>query len=122
MLISSGIEFQNYQKAYDEILLQMQEIKNGNITDVEYHAAISNIINGIRSMADSAIQMHEYYLGQLLVGNFDDMEEFVEKIISVKKEDVIKVSENIKLNTVYFLKNRDATTIVSNSVTGGETL
>ena len=106
MIISSGIEFVNYQKALDEILTQVEEIKNGNISDYEYEATIKSYINSIRSLADNPIYMTDYYLGQLVAGTDDTFEGLIEKISTVKKEDVISVAQNIELDTIYFLKNK----------------
>lgn len=107
MLVSSGIEVQNFQKAYDEIMLQVEDMKNGNISEIEYQAAVKSLINSIKSLTDNAFQMEDYYLGQLVGGTDDSMEDLMSKITSVTKEDVVKAARNIALDTVYFLKNKE---------------
>jgi len=107
MIISSGIEVTNYQKALDEILAQMDEMKKGNISEAELNAAISSSVNNIRSLTDSAYYIADYYLGQLVGNTEDDFEDIIKKISAVTKEDVVAISQNIELDTIYFLKNKD---------------
>ena len=106
MIIGSGIEIENYQKALEEIKLQVEEIKKGNISDYEYEATINSAINGIRSLSDSAFQMEDYYLSQLVGGTEDNFESLIQKIQAVKKEDVVAVAQKIQLDTIYFLRSK----------------
>lgn len=108
MVVSSGIEPENYQKAFDEIMFQFEEIKKGNITDAEFDATINSAVNSIRSLADTAFYMEDYYLSQLVGGTNDDFEDLISKLSSVTKEDVVAVAQNIQLDTVYFLSNKEA--------------
>lgn len=104
MFINSGIEVANFQKAYDEILVQMEDIKNGNISDMEMSAALLGTVNSINSIVDNPFILDDYYLSKIVSGKIITLEELAESIKKVTKEDVIKVSEKIQLDTVYFLK------------------
>lgn len=103
MIISSGIEAANKDQAIDIILKQIEEIRNGNISEEEFRSAVNTIETGARSLADSQIQMVDYYLSQVIVETNDDFETLIEKVKKVTKQDVIKAAESIKLDTVYFL-------------------
>ena len=103
MIVSSGIEFRNYQKTYDEIIKQHNEIKEGNITDYEFNSTISSLINRLKSIEDSAFGLIDYYLGQLVSGTDHSLEETMKNIQSVNMEDVVNVAQDIKLDTIYFL-------------------
>ncbi|MGE4283697.1 MAG: M16 family metallopeptidase, partial [Clostridia bacterium] len=106
MLISSGIEIQNYEKALDEILKQVEQIRQGDISDYEYESTISSSINSIKSLADNALHMTDYYVSQLVGGTDDSFDELIKKISAVTKEDVVSVAQQIELDTIYFLKNK----------------
>jgi predicted Zn-dependent peptidase len=108
MTINSGIEVENFQKAYDEILVQIEEIKKGNITDNELFAARLGTINSLKSLTDNAILLEDYYLGKLITGQIIEIDELVELIQGVTKEQIIDVSKGIELDTVYFLKGSEA--------------
>lgn len=104
MLINSGIEVANFQKAYDEILVQMEDIKKGNISDMEMSAAVLGTVNSINSTSDNPFVLDDYYLSKTISGKMITLEEVAESIKKVTKEDVMKVAEKIQLDTVYFLK------------------
>ena len=104
MLINSGIEVSNFQKAYDEILVQMEDIKNGNISDMEMSAALLGTVNSINSTSDNPFVLDDYYLGKIISGKMITLDELVENLKKVTKDDIMKVAEKIQLDTVYFLK------------------
>ena len=103
MSINAGIEFKNFQKAYDEVILQLNELKNGNITDDELNFSITTITNTLKSHYDDQRYMQLYALDGLYLGIDTDLENYIDRIMKVTKEDVIEVSKYIKENTVYFL-------------------
>jgi len=108
MLINSGIEVKNFQKAYDEILNQINDIKNGVISDMELVAAQLGTVNNIKSVTDSAFGTADYYLGKLVGGKMIDIDTLIQLVNSVTKEDIIEVAAKIQLDTVYFLKGSEA--------------
>ncbi len=106
MLINSGIEVSNFQKAYDEILVQMEDIKKGNISDMEMSAALLGTVNAINSTSDNPFILDDYYLGRIVSGRMITLEELADSINRVTKEDVMRVAEKIQLDTVYFLSRK----------------
>lgn len=107
MLVSSGIEFCNFEKARNEIEKQLHNIKNGDFTDDEFEVSKNHIINSYRSIKDSAYSMKDYYRGQCFSKNQDSIDEAISKIEAITKDDVVKALENVELDTVYFLKGKE---------------
>jgi len=107
MIISSGIEVTNKQKAFSIIMQQLQDIKDGVISDNEIDSTLKTSETGIKSLKDTQLYMVDYYLSQLITGTGDDFDSTIEKIKSVTKEDVINVSKNIQLDLVYFLTSNN---------------
>lgn len=108
MLVSSGIEFVNFEKAKTEIAKQLENIKNGEFTDEEFTVSKKFLVNNYRSIKDSAFSIKDYYRGQCFCGNKDSIDEAISKIESVTKEDVIRALSGVSLDTVYFLKGKEA--------------
>ena len=104
MTINSGIEVANFQKAYDEIFVQMDDIKNGNISDMEMSAAVLGTVNSINSISDNPFALDDYYLGKIIAGNLMGLDELADKIKGVTKEQIMNVAKKIELDTVFFLK------------------
>ena len=51
--VSSGIEFANYQRAFDEIMAQLEAVRRGELEDWELDGARSTLLNAYASMGDS---------------------------------------------------------------------
>jgi predicted Zn-dependent peptidase len=103
MVISSGIEIKNKDKALEIIERQVDEIRNGNISDQEMDAALKSMETGIKSLTDSQMNIVDFYLSQLISGTPDSFGDVIKKIKRVGKEDVKRVAQRIRLDTVYFL-------------------
>lgn len=103
MVVSSGIEAENREKAEEIILEQMEEIRKGNISDYEFDSTIKTIETGVRSLSDNQIQMVDFYLSQAIINGKDNFESLIKKVKSVTKQDVIDIASKIKLDTKYFL-------------------
>lgn len=107
MIIGSGIEFSNFERAKKEILKELDDVKAGLFTDEELRIAKNALIDSLRSYYDSIGMMSGFYLGQMLYGNEITIEEAIEKIDSVTADQVKDAFERVELDTVYFLKGRE---------------
>ena len=103
MTISSGIEPAKYQEAFDEIMFQLSEMKNGNITNEEITAAKKYITNGLNSMKDSLFVMEDYYLSQILLNQNLSVDDFLENVMKVTKEQIVAAANKIKLDTIFLV-------------------
>ena len=108
MLVSSGVEFENFKKAHDEILAQLQDIREGKVSDAELNASKKAIVNILMSLNDSAFSMEDFYLSGLIAGKVTDIEEYIRKIEETTLEKVVKVAGKIQLDTVYYLTGKEA--------------
>lgn len=107
LIVNAGIEFQNFQKAYDETLVQLDEIRNGNISEHEFISSINAIVNTCSSYYDDQRALASYYLSERVLGTNTTLEEYISLIKAVTPEDVIRVAQKIQLDTVYFLKGKE---------------
>ena len=105
MLVSSGIEFENYDKAKDEILHQLDEIKNGNISDEELLFAKRGIISDLAAVKDNPCELELFYFNRILSGDDSSPEERSLQVETVTREDVMKVANSVVLDLIYFLRN-----------------
>lgn len=103
MVVSSGIDAANKEKALEIILRQIDDIKNGIITDSELEATVKNMETGIRSLGDSQINMVDFYLSQTITQTQDDFNDIIDKIKKVTKDEIVRIAHRVVLDTVYFL-------------------
>lgn len=104
MLVSSGIEFDKFNAAKAEILSQLAEMKNGNITDDELNAAKSGIASALRSGMDSQGELEGFFLSQTLAGLDYGPMELAQLVEEVTKDSVVSVAKSVECDLVYFLK------------------
>ena len=103
--IRCGIEIQNYEKAVNVIKEQLEAMKNGYFTEEDIENAKKYVVAGLRTTQEEQDSELTYYLGQELSDKFTTFEEYEEKINKVTKEDIQNVAQNVKINTIYFLRN-----------------
>ncbi len=107
MIIASGIEFENFDKALQIIKEQINEMKEGKFSESDIEDAKNSIVTSIRSMKDSNFSMSEFYLSQAFTKDNRNMDEIIDNIRDVNKEDIINALKNINLDTIYFLKKKE---------------
>ena len=108
ILIQTGIEIENYDKAVKIIEEQLEDMKNGKISDDEFNSAKQLIVSSIELIEESKEDMITFYFDQNLFEEHLNITEYKEMIKKVTKDDVIKVAQKVKEDTIYFLTNESA--------------
>ena len=108
LLVNAGIEFENFKKAYDETLVQLEEVKKGNISELEIESSKMFLINSLVTTYDDQMALISFHLNQKVAGTNESIEECIEKIKLVTKEDVARIMKKVRLDTVYFLAGEEA--------------
>ena len=103
MVVRSGVEFDKFKTAYDEIMAQQQMMADGDFTEEEIDSAKKQLIGAYESNLDSIAAMAEYYTMQLLLGTDMGISEMTEKIRAVTREEIIDIAKGMQLDTVYYL-------------------
>ena len=104
MTIASGIEVDNFEKAKNAILEQLEALKAGDISDFEIESAKKSLINAYKELTDSPSGLVSWYLTRSFADRNDSPEEVAQKILSVTKEELIASASRLSVDTVYFLK------------------
>ena len=107
MLVSSGIEFDKYETARDEILAQLEAVRRGEIEDWELEGARRTLISGHRSTLDDQGRQEEFWLGQAAAGLDTTIEELCARFETVTREQVAQAAQKLELDTIYFLKGKE---------------
>ena len=104
MLISSGFEMKNYEIAKEAILNQIEEIKNGNISDFELESAQRSVTSGYRQLYDSPFELQSFFLNRALFNITDKIDDAERKLLAVKKDDIIALAKKIRLDASFFIE------------------
>ncbi len=107
MFVNAGIEFSNFDKAYNEILVQLDAVKNGDISEFEFESSVNALINQLESYNDDQNAMQIFCMGEKISGtnySIDDMKEMIRRVTI---EDVKRAAAKTELDTVYFLAGKE---------------
>lgn len=104
MLVSSGVDTQNYETAKSEILHQLEDCKKGNITQEELESARSYLCTSLKSSGDSLGRMEDFCLSQEIGGFTYTSDELADALAQVTLEQVQQAAGKCRLDTVFFLK------------------
>lgn len=105
VMVQSGIEDVNEEKAKSEIVNQLSLVADGQFTDDDFSSSIKSITDSIISNNDTPESICAWYATQLLRDTFKTPEAYVEEIKNVDKQQVISAAKTIKLDTVFMLKS-----------------
>ena len=106
VFIDSGVEGENIEKAEKGILKEIEDMKNGEITDFEISATKMAVINSYQTSNDTVSGIEGWYSAQLFDESFKSIEEMSALINGVTKDEVIAAAQKLTLDTVYVLKNQ----------------
>lgn len=107
MVVSSGIEIENFEKAKEIVKSQVEEMIKGNFSEEDIKDAKKSITTSIKTLQDNNYTVAEYYLSNAVSKEDKSFDDYVNSIKSVTKEDIISSCQELKLDTIYFLTNED---------------
>jgi predicted Zn-dependent peptidase len=107
MFVQSGIDFAQYERAYDEILRQLELCRKEEITGHELSSSFQTVSALYRAVADSPSEMEDFSLGQAVAGVDYSPDDFVDMCAGVTVEQTAEAARNITLDTTYFLCGND---------------
>jgi predicted Zn-dependent peptidase len=107
MLVSSGIEFNKYEKTKELIIKEVDSLKNGNFDEEDIEIAKKSIITSIKSLTDTPNILMDFLYSQSLSNSFDSIENIISKIRAVSKESIIEAGKKFQLDTIYFLNKEE---------------
>lgn len=107
MLISSGVEFDQRQRAEDEIMAQLESCRRGEIEPWEMDGARRSTISALRTVLDNQGRQEDWWLGQAVAGLDQGPETLAQALETVNVAQVVQTAQALCLDTVYFLSGRE---------------
>jgi predicted Zn-dependent peptidase len=105
IMIKTGIEISNYEKTLAIIEEQLENIKNGEITEQELESARQLITSTSKLIPESGENLVTYYYDKEMNDEEPDLEKFINNIQKVKIEDIVDVAKDVSVDTIYFLRD-----------------
>ena len=107
MVVNAGIDFDKEQLTRAEVLRQLENCREGQISDQELKAAKEALLSSLRSTHDSPGAIEGYYSTAALSGLAFAHDAYMEAVERVTVEDVVACAKDVQLHTTYFLKGGD---------------
>lgn len=103
MVITSGIDKQDFEKAVDLIKESICEVQSGKITAEELENGINTYINSCMEMYDSPSSIINSYLSREYL-NTDTIEEKMNQMEKMTIERIVTLARKLKIDTIYLLE------------------
>lgn len=103
ILVDSGVQLENAQRTKEEVLKQLEAIREGNFSDDELEAARRALIQKYVSASDSPEALENYYVGQTLYDDYVTPDEKRSRILAITKEDVCRAAQLTHFDSTYLL-------------------
>lgn len=107
LMVMSGIEVKNYEKAVSIIQKQFQAMKNGEFSEKEIDQTKAVIKNQMLETLDTSYGVTELLYQQAAAREEKSVEAILEAIERVTKDEIIQAAGKIELDTTYFLKGAE---------------
>ena len=102
-VISAGISSKNYERIKNEVMNQIKEMKQGFFNDKDINDAKEVILSIIEEINDNPWSIIDHYNNYLYFGA-DTIENQIQEINKIQKDDIVNVANKINIDTVFLLK------------------
>ena len=106
LLVSCGVDNKNVEITSDLIIKELESYKQGNIDSNILKVAKEFLINDLKEMQDYQFSILSYKL-ENIISKRPSVEEIINKINLITIDDIIEVSNMIKLDTIFTLTSGD---------------
>jgi predicted Zn-dependent peptidase len=103
IFVSCGLEQGFEDKATDAIFHEIDEMKNGNFSDDDLINAKNSIIRALKSFEADLNSINGYLLSQIINKDATTVEQNIELITAVTREEVIEFARSVRAELVYIL-------------------
>ena len=107
MTVYSGVKFEDFQKAEEEILAQLEACRQGEITQAELESARRTVAGSLRTTLDSQGKLEEYWLNRFVTGTAYTPEDLAKAAESVTLQQVVTSAQSIQLDSIYTLRGEE---------------
>lgn len=107
MMVDCGVENDNIQPAREEILRQLDAVRNGDFDDETLENTRLQLKNSLRAVSDYPDTLEEWYLSRIIMGDITSPIQEMELLEKVTREQVIQAANLMQLDAVYLLTSKE---------------
>lgn len=107
ILVSCGIEGKEADRVKTLVMEQIKDLQEGNISDSEIEITKRMFENSLRKSQDEAGSIIGLKFNRDIVQKKETIEEYLNKLLSVTKEEIVECAKLLKLDTTFLLKGSE---------------
>lgn len=108
LMVDSGVEKCNIEKAENEILRQLDEIRKGNFSDEELNNALASLDNALTAVGDTPSSYSLWYFERFCDNNIITPQQQLEEYKAVTRERIVVAAKSLTLDSIYLMLNKEA--------------
>lgn len=105
--VDCGVERSNIEKAEAEITAQLNEIRQGNITDMEMEGSLMALDNAVLQIGDTPSSYISWYFDCFCDGDIISPEEHFRRFTEVTRERIVEAANSLKPDSIYLMLNKE---------------
>ncbi|MDE7281334.1 MAG: insulinase family protein, partial [Ruminiclostridium sp.] len=105
--VRCGVEKEKIERAYEEILNQLDMMKKGEFSEEDIVSAKMYRKNYLKTFYDNLNAMAAWYMSRIYSDDLASPKEMMKRDENITKEDIIKAAQSVKLDTFYVLTSDD---------------
>ena len=108
MMVDSGVEPANAEKAEQAILKELENLVNGPITEEELENSRRGLLSGLTSVGDSLAGLENWYYNEILRGGaINTPEQAADQLKQVTAEDVRSILAGFRYSVGYLVTKKE---------------
>lgn len=103
LMVDSGVEMQNAERAEQEILNQLKSVQEGEFDDFVFEASLKSLADSVQSANDSQEGLNNWFSLRIADEQLHTPDDLAEMIANVTRQQVLNAAKGVRLHTVYRL-------------------
>ena len=107
MMVQSGVEFENAERAITEIGRQLDAVRAGEFTDDDFDASVKSLADDYERVGGTPEELDDWYAFRLLEEAPAAPQSLAAQIRKVTREQAVEAAQKVTLDTIYLLTGEE---------------
>ena len=109
MMVQSGVEFDNAERAITEIGRQLDAVRAGDFTHDDFDASVKSLADDYERIGGTPEELDDWYAFRLLEDEPAAPQALAQQIRRVAQEQAVEAAKRVTLDTIYVLLGEEET-------------
>lgn len=107
MMVQSGVEFENAERAITEISKQLDAVRAGEFTHDDFDASVKSLADDYERLGGTPEELDDWYAFRLLEEAPAAPQSLAAQIRKVTREQAVEAAQKVTLDTIYLLMGEE---------------